>query len=81
MFSKESPECGLDFQESGASDESLFAGQNAYIVSTLSAARDYMDGGLEALIYDIDDRDSYSLLSVSGETIATNARPFYGCRC
>ena len=39
------------------------------------------DGGLEALIYDIDDRDSYSLLSVSGETIATNARPFYGCRC
>ena len=39
------------------------------------------DGGLEALISDIDDRDSYSLLSVSGETIATNARPFYGCRC
>lgn len=39
------------------------------------------DGRLETLIYDIDDRDSYTLLDVAGESIATNARPYYGCRC
>ncbi len=39
------------------------------------------DGRLETLIYDIDDRDGYMLLDVAGESIATNARPFYGCRC
>jgi hypothetical protein len=39
------------------------------------------DGRLEVLIYEVDDRDSYRLLDGAGESIATNARPFYGCRC
>jgi len=39
------------------------------------------DGRLEVLIYEVDDRDSYRLLDGAGESIATNARPYYGCRC